>query len=85
MLNSRTGKGTLAVCVFVLAWSLMSSTALFAQLELASHDPRPAEIDSLFSASNRPDVPGWAVGIIQMGGSYTSAATVWPTLKNESP
>ena len=40
---------------------------MFAQLELASHDPRPAEIDSLFSASDRPDVPGWAVGVIQDG------------------
>ena len=67
MLNSRIGKGTLAVSVFVFAWSLMSSTVLFAQLELASHDPRPAEVDSIFSSFNRPDGAGWAVGVIQDG------------------
>jgi len=65
---SRAQKGKLAIFLSTLFLGLFlySPTALFAQAELASHGPRLA-IDALFAEWDSPDVPGWAVGVIQDG------------------
>ncbi|HUQ70697.1 MAG TPA: serine hydrolase [Planctomycetaceae bacterium] len=50
-------------------WFVVSLSALVGSLVLAGDDPHPllAQVDQLFAACNRTDVPGCAVGIIQNG------------------
>ena len=67
MFINRVSEGFLAICVCILTFPLLGSIALKAQTEFASNDQRAAKVDYLFNTWDRPDKPGWAVGVIQDG------------------